>query len=365
MHRLGFILLCLAISLTPFAGKTAESDLVRHAKELHSRYVSLDSHTDAPLVWDEKGYTLAGKHPNCVTLDKMNQGHLDAVYLAAYVASDYNTRGKKGVYPLNGTTFANRRAETLKLLNLSLSEIAKNKNRCGLAVSARDVRNLKKQGKHAMLLGVENGIGIGHDIDFIDTLAKMGVTYITLTHVYDNQLCTSSSKTRNRKSGLTETGRKAVKRMNERGIIVDLSHCSEKTFYDVLALSTKPVVCTHSGVKSLRKHDRNLTDDQLRALARNGGVVQIVAYHGFIAPSKTASLKQMVDHIDHAVKVAGVDHVGIGTDFDGGGKLTGLKDESEFINITVELLRRGYSDDDIKKILGANFLRVLEANRPK
>lgn len=356
------VLLLVGVATVCSARVTPDS-LRRHARCLHAEYVSLDSHTDAPLEWEAKGYTLAGDHPNCVTLDKMDAGALDAQYLAAYVASDYRTPRGRRVYTLDSASFANRRAEVTKLLDIALREIAANPDRCGLATTSADVRRLKSEGRHAFLLGVENGICIGHDIDFIDSLAARGVTYITLTHVYDNQLCTSSSKTRNRRAGLTPTGHAAVERMNTLGVIVDLSHCSERTFYDVIEMTTRPVVCSHSGVKAIRNHDRNLTDDQMRALARNGGVIHIVAYRGFVGRGRNVSLSQMVDHIDHAVRVAGIDHVGIGTDFDGGGRLTGLRDDADFINITTELIRRGYSDEDIGKILGGNFLRVLDAQK--
>lgn len=358
------VIAIILVGVTMVCNARVDSDsLYRHARRLHNEYISLDSHTDAPLEWAAKDYHLAGKHPNCVTLDKMDAGALDAQYLAAYVASDYRTRGGRRVYPLDSATFANRRAEVIRLLNIAQREIDANPGRCGLARTAADVQRLKSEGRHAFLLGVENGICIGRDIDFVDTLATRGVTYITLTHVYDNQLCTSSSKTRNRRAGLTPTGRAVVERMNALGVIIDLSHCSERTFYDVIEMTTRPVVCSHSGVKAIRNHDRNLTDDQLRAIARNGGVIQIVAYRGFVGRGRNTDVSRMVDHIDHAVRIAGIDHVGIGTDFDGGGHLVGLRDDADFINITVELIRRGYKDEDIGKILGANFLRVLQAQK--
>lgn len=352
----------MAVAVCAGATTAEDVELRKRASELHRKFVSLDSHTDAPLVWAEKGYRLNGPHSNCVTLGKMERGALDAQYLAAYVASDYKKSGRRAVYPLNAKTYAHRKAEAFKLLRLAMKEINANADRCGLAKTSADVRNLKAAGKRAFLLGVENGLCLGNDVSLVDTLANMGVTYITLTHVYDNQLCTSSSKSVH-KHGLTAKGREVVRRMNELGMIVDLSHSSERTFWDVLDITTKPVVCTHSGVMARHKHDRNLTDDQLRALAKNGGVIQIVAYGPFLGRGKAVSVKEMVDHIDHAVKIAGIDHVGIGTDFDGGGKLVGLAGDADFMNITVELLRRGYSDEDIGKILGANYLRVLDAQK--
>lgn len=358
------VIAAAAISLGGFSAMGAsptEAELRARAEEIHKKAISLDSHTDAPLEWEAGKGSLAGGN-TCVNLSKMKKGRLDATYCAAWVPSYVKVKGRKVKAPLNDATFERIWKRTNHLVDLIHSEAGKNAQACGIARTGKDVRRLKKEGKKAILIGVENGLGIGHDIDRIDELAKRGVSYITLTHTYDNQLCTSSTHCGDRRKGLTETGRKAVERMNRLGILVDVSHASEKTFYDVISLTTKPITATHSGVKALCNSDRNLTDDQLRALARNGGVVQIVAYKGFIRKGgRGANLKRMMDHLDHAVKVAGIDHVGIGTDFDGGGKIPGLMDHSDFINITVELLRRGYSEEDITKILGGNFLRVLDA----
>jgi membrane dipeptidase len=191
----------------------------------------------------------------------------------------------------------------------------------------------------------------------------MGARYMTLTHNGVNQIADSANPLRSipasKYGGLSDFGKQVVQEMNRLGMMVDISHTGPETVTAVLALSKAPIIASHSGCRALCDNPRNLTDDQLRAIAKNGGTVQIVAYSGFLkVPSKEANLSVFVDHIDHAVKIAGIDHVGIGSDFDGGGGIPGFQDPSECVNVTAELIRRGYSDKDIGKIWGGNLLRV-------
>ncbi|MCQ2289408.1 MAG: membrane dipeptidase [Muribaculaceae bacterium] len=342
-----------------------EACLFRHARELHARILSVDSHTDAPLSFVRDGKDLITRSNTCVNLPKMQEGYIDSQFFAAWVWSDTSVvkDGKKTYVPrpLNDATFDGAWARTLQLIDATNSEIAKNSTLVGLARSDKEAAALKAQGKKAVFLGVENGLGVGHDLSRIEELARRGVKYITLTHTRDNQLCNSSTYTVDGNKGLTPFGRKVVKEMNRLGIMVDLSHCSEGTFWEVLKLSSKPVVCSHSGARALCDHDRNLTDDQLRALAKHGGVVQTVSYEGFLLKEGKATIEDFMDHIDYMVKVAGIDHVGIGTDFDGGGGVPGLEGDNDMINITMRLIERGYSDEDIAKIWGGNFFRVMNA----
>ena len=250
--------------------------------------------------------------------------------------------------------------KTKKLIEGIHAEVEKNKEHCGVALTEQDAWNLKAQGKKAFFIGIENGYGIGADLKNIKKFKDMGVNYITLCHSYDNHICNSSTHTADATKGLTDFGRKVVKEMNKQGVLIDLSHASEGTFWDVIKLSKDPIFASHSGVKALCDHDRNLTDDQLRALAKNGGVIQICIFKRYqnVNPAE-ACLVDVVNHIDHAVKVAGIDHVGIGSDFDGGGGLIGCNGDNDMINITVMLLDRGYTEEDIRKIWGGNFFRVL------
>ena len=225
---------------------------------------------------------------------------------------------------------------------------------------------MKTEGKKAFFIGIVNGYGIGKDLKNIKRYKDMGVNYITLCHSYDNDICHSSTHSEDNTKGLTAFGRKVVKEMNKAGILIDLSHANEATFWDVMKLSKDPVFASHSGVMACCKSDRNLTDEQLRALAQNGGVIQICIYKKYQNEHPNeASVDDVVRHIDHAVKIAGIDHVGIGSDFDGGGGLLGCNGDNDMINITVKLIEKGYSEEAIRKIWGGNFFRILNQVRNK
>ncbi len=342
-----------------------EASLFKKAKEIHGRVLSVDSHTDAPLSFTRQHTTLGQRCTNRVNIPKMQEGYLDSQFLAAWVWSDTSEvkNGKKTYVPrpLNDATFDNAWAKTLWLINVTKQQVAQYSDLCGFATSADDVARLKAQGKKAIFIGVENGLGLGYDLSRVEQLAGMGVKYITLTHTRDNQVCNSSSNTVDGNKGLTDFGRKVVKEMNRLGVMVDLSHCSEGTFWDVMELSTKPVICSHSGARALCDHDRNLTDRQLQALAQHGGVVQVDAYEGYLRKDGKATIVDVIDQIDYIVKVAGIDHVGIGSDFDGGAGVPGLNADNDMINITMMLLERGYTEQDLAKIWGGNFFRVMTA----
>lgn len=189
----------------------------------------------------------------------------------------------------------------------------------------------------------------------------MGVNYITLCHSYDNDICHSSTHTEDATQGLTQFGREVVKEMNRLGIMIDISHASEGTFWDVIKYSAQPIIASHSSSKALCDHDRNLTDEQLRALAKNGGVAQLCLLDAYINKKpKAASICDAVKHLDHMIKVAGIDHVGIGTDFDGGGGLQGCNGDNDLINLTIKMIEKGYTEEDLRKIWGGNLLRVMK-----
>lgn len=199
------------------------------------------------------------------------------------------------------------------------------------------------------------------DLKNIKKYKQMGVNYITLCHSYDNDICHSSTHTEDATQGLTQFGREVVKEMNRLGIMIDISHASEGTFWDVIKYSTQPIIASHSSSKALCDHDRNLTDEQLRALAKNGGVAQLCLLDAYInKKTKAASICDAVEHLDHMIKVAGIDHVGIGTDFDGGGGLQGCKGDNDLINLTIKMIEKGYTEEDLRKIWGGNLLRVMK-----
>ncbi|MDR1500450.1 MAG: dipeptidase, partial [Tannerellaceae bacterium] len=237
-----------------------------------------------------------------------------------------------------------------------------NSDLCGLAVTPADFTRLKNEGKKTIFIGIENGYAIGKDISNLSRFKAMGATYMTLCHSYDNDICDTSTHSKKEWGGLSPFGREVVGEMNRLGLMIDLSHAAESAFRDVIALSAFPVICSHSSARAICDHDRNLTDDQLRALAKNGGVAQVCLLDAYIhADRRSASIVHAVEHIDHIAKVAGIDHVGIGSDFDGGGGIIGCQAHNDMMQITVKLIEKGYSEEDIAKIWGGNFLRVMAA----
>ena len=320
------------------------------AKEMHKRFASVDTHTDTPFWFKRPGFNIADREKNRVNLPKMEEGKLDGVFLAAFIGQGKRDDAslQQAVEKVNG------------LIEGIHQQAEKNKDLCGIAITADDLYRLKREGKKAFFIGIENGYGIGKDLSNIARFKKMGVNYITLCHSYDNDICDSSSKTKNEWNGLSPFGREVVAEMNRQGVMIDLSHASEKSFWDVIELSKAPIICSHSSAMAVCKHDRNLTDEQLKALAKNGGVAQVCLLDRYInSDYKNACLMDAIEHIDHMVKVAGIDHVGIGSDFDGGGGIIGCEADNDFIQITVKLIERGYSEEDIAKIWGGNLLRVM------
>ena len=347
---------CLCMTGGAFVSANAESvdsvQYVNRAREMHKHFFSVDTHTDTPFWFYKEGYNVANREENQVNIPKMQEGCLDAVFLAAFVGQ--KERDEAGL---------NQAVEKATgLIQNIYNQAAQNPDLCGIAVTADDLESLKKQGKRAFFIGIENGYAIGKDLSNIEKFKKMGVNYITLCHSYDNDICDSSSKTKNEWNGLSSFGKEVVKEMNKQGVMVDLSHASEKTFFDVLEITDVPIICSHSSAKAICDHNRNLSDEQLRALAKNGGVIQLCLLDAYINKDrKNACLDDAVRHIDHIVQVAGIDYVGIGSDFDGGGGLVDCKGSDDLIKITVKLMEKGYSEEDIAKIWGGNFLRVLNA----
>lgn len=328
-----------------------KADTFRLAKEMHTRFLSVDTHTDTPFWFKRPGFRIADRERNMVNLPKMEEGRLDGVFLAAFIWQE-----KRDPASLQKAV-----DKTVSLIEGIYKEAARYPDLCGIAVTPEDFVRLKKEGKKAFFIGIENGYGIGKDLANIARFKKMGVNYITLCHSYDNDICDSSTHTKKEWDGLSPFGEEVVREMNRQGIMVDLSHTAESTFWDVMKLSTVPVICSHSSARALCDHDRNLTDEQLRALAKNDGVVQVCLLNAYINPVKEkASVTDAVEHIDHIVKVAGIDHVGIGTDFDGGGGLIGCNGDNDLIQITVKLIEKGYSEEDLAKLWGGNLMRVLK-----
>ena len=322
------------------------------AKRVHEHVLTLDSHCDTPMFFD-KGVELTRRDPQLlVDFPKMREGHLDATTMVAYLPQG----GRSEQEELQATQMA------VKLLNEIETRVADAPN-VALARTPADLYRLKLEGKLSVMRGIENGYALGRDIDNVARFAQMGVVYITLCHNGDNDICDSARRSTNEHGGLSDFGRKVVAEMNRTGIMVDLSHAAESSFYDALACSTTPIVCSHASSRALCNHPRNLTDDQLRALAKAGGVAQVTLYHGFLRLDDDgipATIDDGVRHLMHFIDVAGIDHVGIGTDFDGDGGVPGCACASELINFTRRLLAEGLTTTDLQKVWGGNWLRVMQ-----
>lgn len=327
-----------------------QAHLFKQTRAIHSSILTIDSHTDTPMIFPGN-FDLGIKQGGKVNLPYMEEGHIDAVFMVAYIPQ--GARDDDSL--VAATTYATERLQEVKRQETLYPD------RMGIAYTPTEVLRLKEQGRKAVLLGIENGYAIGKDINNISKFKEAGVSYITLCHNGDNDLCDSVRGNREW-GGLSPFGKEVIAEMNRQGIMIDLSHASEDTFYDVLQYSRKPVIASHSSARALCDHPRNLTDEQIKALAAKDGVVQVCLYKGFINPEEEkASLSDAIRHINHIVSLVGTSHVGIGSDFDGDGELIGCSATNELINITMRLLEEGYAKDDIEKIWGGNLLRVMRS----
>ena len=331
-----------------FEWVVGEARSFAQAREWHRQALSLDTHCDTPMKFDQK-IRFDKRDPRIlVDLHKMTEGHLDATIMVAYLRQ--MERDKASL----DAAFA----KADRLLNEIEEMVAHSAESVGIAYTPDDLYRLKREGRRALMLGIENGYAIGDDPTRIEYFRRRGVVYMTLCHNGDNNLC-DSARGNAEHGGLSALGRKVISEMNRVGMVVDLSHAAESSFYQAIEASSTPIVCSHSSARALCDHPRNLTDDQLRALAASGGVVQTCLYDGFLRKEGGATIDDAIRHIRHMVDVAGIDHVGVGTDFDGDGGIIGCADASEVINLTRRLQAEGFSDPDIEKLWGGNFLRVM------
>ena len=317
-------------------------------RELHRRVLTLDTHCDTPMKFDQQ-VRFDQRDPRIlVDLHKMTEGRLDATIMVAYLRQ--LERDKKGL----DAAFA----KADRLLNEIEAMAAQSADSVAIAYTPDDLYYLKREGKRALMLGIENGYALGDDASRVEYFRRRGVVYMTLCHNGDNDLC-DSARGDQEHGGLSDFGRTVISEMNRVGMMVDLSHAAESSFYQAIEASSTPIVCSHSSARSLCDHPRNLTDDQLRALAASGGVAQVCLYDGFLRKEGGSTIDDAVRHICHMVEVAGIDHVGIGTDFDGDGGIIGCADASEVINLTRRLRAKGFTEGEIEKLWGGNFLRVM------
>ncbi len=386
-----------------------EDQIIATATDLHMRALTLDTHVDIPgaeYATEDMDPGIDNPQLRC-DLIKMERGGLDGVFLAVFVGQRERNE-ENFAWAFND---AQEKFEAIHRLAESMHP-----DKCEIALSPDDFERIAATGKRAVMIGIENGFPIGTDLNNIKLFYDLGTRYITLCHNGHNQICDSTNPSSrlgdadSEYGGLSDFGKDVIAEMNRLGIMCDVSHISVESYWDLIETSKAPIIATHSGCRALRDVGRNLDDDQLRALKNNGGVIQIVALHSFLKDEpvehkeamdnlraelklptrreyyrmpederealrpayeeyyrrrteieKTiqwATVEDYVDHIDHAVKIAGIDHVGVGTDFDGGGGISGFNNHGEALNVTIELVRRGYAEEDIFKIWGGNLLRV-------
>jgi len=383
--------------------QSPEQKLATKASEIHAKVLTIDTHIDWPShQFRDESFIPGERHepgkPGSGQWDliRMNEGGLDAVFMSIFTPQ--GSRTEEG--------HANAQARALKLIELTQKMAVDNPDKAEIALTPDDAYRIEKTGKRAIFMGMENGYPLGTDINNVKMFYDQGVRYITLSHTRNNEICDSSTDEKKEWDGLSLFGERVVREMNHLGILVDISHVHDEAFWDVIALTKAPVIASHSSARSLCDHPRNMNDEMLKAVKKNGGVVQLCLLGDYIKkmppnlereealkpfqekiaarrrgelsqqeadslrgilqeinakyPPNRPTLQDAVDHIDHLAKVMGIDHIGIGSDFDGGGGLNGINDVSEMPNLTAELVKRGYSEKDIRKIWGGNLIRVFK-----
>ena len=332
-----------------FSYHVRQASFFKKAKEFHRNHCSVDSHCDTPMKFCPD--MNLGIKDSRVKVDfrKMEEGMLDSVVMVAYLPQRERDAESLSRMP----------EVAADILEKIKGQLEKNAAIAGQAYVPSDVERLKKEGKKAVFLGIENGYAIGKDIRNLERFKGMGIVYMTLCHNGDNDIC-DSCRGESEHCGLSDFGEEVVREMNRLGIMVDISHASDQTVRDALQVSQVPIIASHSSARSICNHRRNLPDDLLREIAAGGGVIQATIYDGFVKEEGGAVLPDFINHINHIVEVAGIDHVGIGTDFDGDGGIPGCDSASEMLAVTMALYKEGYSDTELEKIWGGNFLRVMD-----
>lgn len=420
MHKLvsAFLTAAVLLAFSGFSVNAQDDKLMAKARKIHREVITLDTHHDINTANFTDAVNYTQNLPTQVNLPKMRQGGLDVSWLIVYTGQgELNEEGYRKAYANAIDKF-----DAIKRLTEKIAP-----EQIELALTSKDVRRISKSGKLVAMIGVENGYPVGTDLSRIEEFAKRGARYMSLAHNGHSQLADSNTGERDGKwlhNGLSELGRKAIYEMNKWGIMVDVSHPSKLANMQAMQLSKAPVIASHSSARALCDHSRNLDDEQLEMIKRNGGVVQTVAFRGYVNKEKSelraklaaeiskelaekegfkileradvlklpeteradymkkiaafrtkirpivnerlkdkapdVNVKDFVDHIDYLVKKIGIEHVGISSDFDGGGGVEGWDDASETFNVTLELVRRGYTKKQIEKIWSGNLLRVLD-----
>jgi membrane dipeptidase len=381
------------VATNAFVRTVPADDISARARKLHFSSFVIDTHDDTTQRFFSKDYDLGKRNPDgAIDIPRMREGGMNGIFFSIWI--DGHIMGPPAIQ------------KALDQIDAVRENVKKYPNDIVLARTADEVRRAHAQGKIAALMGVEGGHMIGNDIRMVRIFSDLGVRYMTLSHFYNDEWADSSTD-KPAHNGLTDYGKDIVREMNRQGMLVDISHVSDKTFYDALEVSKAPLIASHSSCRALCDHVRDMSDDMIKALAAKGGVIQINYEKSFIdqaykdaTDKATGGVVQMmvtikktcgedeecvgremkkietqliaegklphvtweriIDHIDHAVKLVGADHVGLGSDFDGANMPEGMEDASKLPKITEALLRKGYSESDIRKILGENTLRLLD-----
>lgn len=396
------ILLFAVSIISSCSKKLSEGEIVNRGLVIHGSVWTIDTHCDTPMDMIHDGFDAGIRHEipgissSKVDYPSMAEGGLDAQFFACYAPQSERT--EQG--------YKNAKITVDKAIDAVESSCQQYTQLAEIAVSPQDAVRLENVGKRAIYLGIENGFALGKNPERVSYFYNRGIRYITLCHSKNNDICDSSTdEDGSQWNGLSPFGEFVVQEMNRLGMIIDVSHISDSSFYNVIRSSKAPVMASHSCCRALCDHPRNLSDEMLITLAENGGVIQIcfmedylrkipsnpiadaewdalrdkygdhkkITHHEKLArfrleerflfekyPDYRVSVQDVVDHIDHVVKLIGIDYVGIGTDFDGGGEVLGAYNVRELPNVTIELIRRGYSEEQIRKIWGGNFMRVFE-----
>jgi len=324
---------------------------IKRAEKIHKNVLTIDTHNDSALRLNNPDPS----KPRViqVTFPYMKQGGLDAAFFAIYI--------KQGKRDSSSLSIANiyTKAQLKKF-----KEYTESYKGAAIALNTKDLLRNKRRGVVSVVQAIENGYALKKDVSEIEVFYKMGVRAITLCHNNNNDICDASMDTLVEHGGLSGFGIQVVKEMNRLGMLIDLSHSSTSTLYDVLEVSSLPVMASHSGVYNIKNHNRNLKDDEIKAIAAKGGLIQVATGGFFLSdkPKELVTVKDIADHIDYVVRLVGIKHVGIGTDFDGGGGVVGLEDASKMKNITIELLRRGYTRKELKLFWGGNLIRLMKTH---
>jgi membrane dipeptidase len=338
-----FFLITVLFAVIIFKGMGQMKDKIDY-KELHKKAIVVDMHND--LLSKSKNYDWSIKHKeNHTDIPRMILGGIDAQFLAIWVSPKVKDPYKRG----------------LEEAELFRKRVEENKEKIGAAKNYSDIMSLNKKGKIAAILCVEGGNVIQNSIKKLQEFYSLGARYMTITWNNSFEWATAAKDPKSKTKGLSAQGKKIIHAMDSLGMIIDVSHTGVKTIEDILKITKNPIIASHSGSYKLRPHFRNLTDEQMQSIANSGGIIGVNFCPPFLNETKKASIKDVIDHIDYIVNLVGIDHVGLGSDFDGiESTPVGLEDISKYPAITKALLDRGYSEKDIKKILGENILRIIK-----